>query len=279
MKIEKPCIYDLTELQIIKVKYYKVMFKYKGKEYLLILDSEDDGCISFYEREKVAPDRYVLNHIDSVYTCKVPSDLIKDISRGHPRHTVYSNVDRQYFIKILAELELIDGPYTKEFKEVREKEKELNEKIRTLQHEISDIYKEWRTTINKGSKIIGDRLRIQASERVKAAKPGDWCEEYKANYGDIHPEYGGILTDLYSLPFGSCFFCTHGNWYGYIGCDKHGDKTVFTDNENIAPRKLTAEHHSLYIKRSIDTPDIMKQNSNILDKSICNYNNGEIPFD
>lgn len=278
MGIEKPYICDLVELQVTKIKYYKVMFKYSGKEYLIIKDDSDDSCISLYERQKVAQDRYVLHHIKSVYTSYFPGDLIRDISVRKPTHTVYSNVDRQYFVKRLAELDMVDGPYIQEFKKIREIERELNSKIRSIQNEISELYKEWRNTLNKGSKIIGDRLKIQASERVQSAKDGDWCKEYSAEYGSVHPEYGGVLTDLYSLPFGSCFFCTNGNWYGYIGCDKHGDKTVFTDNENVEPVKLTSDKHSLYIRRELNSTEIDEDTQGRLDNFVNHYINEEVPF-
>lgn len=41
-----------------------------------------------------------------------------------------------------------------------------------------------------------------------------WCEEYQDYYGNSHPEYGGILTDLQELPVGTKFFVANGLWEG-----------------------------------------------------------------
>ena len=246
---EKPYIDDLGKLKITKVKPWKVQFKYDGAEYIIIdVGDDNETYLSLLRRIKVADNRYHIEYVYGAHTCMMPMDLIRDISKRRPAHTVYSNIDREYFVIKLAELHMVNGPYADKFKEIRDKERELNSKIRELQNKIYDIYKDWRKTSGHGSKIIGDRLRIQASERVPAAKNGDYCEEFDDYYGNTHPKYGGTLTDLYSLPYGTHFYCVHGCWDGYIGCDKYGDKTVVTENENISPRKLTPEHHSLYIK-------------------------------
>jgi hypothetical protein len=41
-----------------------------------------------------------------------------------------------------------------------------------------------------------------------------WCEEYKDYYGNSDPQYGGRLTDLYTLPVGTKFFVANGWWSG-----------------------------------------------------------------
>lgn len=72
-----------------------------------------------------------------------------------------------------------------------------------------------------------------------------WCEEYKDFYGNSDPNYGGILTDLRTLPVGTEFYVANGAWYGKTLPDNcilvHGPKT-----DNIV--KLTDKHHSLYIE-------------------------------
>jgi hypothetical protein len=37
-----------------------------------------------------------------------------------------------------------------------------------------------------------------------------WCEEYRDYYGNSDPQYGGILTDLYTFPVGTKFFVANG---------------------------------------------------------------------
>jgi hypothetical protein len=72
-----------------------------------------------------------------------------------------------------------------------------------------------------------------------------WCEEYKDFYGNSDPNYGGVLTDLRTLPVGTEFYVTNGAWYGEILSDNriliHGLKT-----DGIV--ELTDNHHSLYIE-------------------------------
>ena len=82
-------------------------------------------------------------------------------------------------------------------------------------------------------------------ERVKGAKDGDFCDEYKNYYGKSHPVYGGKLTDLYSLPVGTIIDVTTGDYSAIISVNSHGDKGVETDKGFV---KLTKEHHSAYIK-------------------------------
>ena len=72
-----------------------------------------------------------------------------------------------------------------------------------------------------------------------------WCEEYKDFYGNSHPEYGGILTDLCTLPVGTEFYVANGAWYGKTLPDNyiliHGPKM-----DDVV--QLTDKHHSLYIE-------------------------------
>ena len=72
-----------------------------------------------------------------------------------------------------------------------------------------------------------------------------WCEEYKDYYGNSHPEYGGILTDLRTLPVGTEFYVANGAWYGETLPDNcilmHGLKAD-------AIVELTDKNHSLYIE-------------------------------
>lgn len=47
-------------------------------------------------------------------------------------------------------------------------------------------------------------------------------ESMPVNYGEAHPTYSGIVTDLAALPDGTYFHVTNGHWNGYI--DTVGDK-------------------------------------------------------
>ena len=71
-----------------------------------------------------------------------------------------------------------------------------------------------------------------------------WCEEYKDYYGNPDPIYGGILTDLRTIPVGMKFHVANGWWDGEKLEDDYilihapgGDRKV----------KLTEQHHALYL--------------------------------
>ena len=72
-----------------------------------------------------------------------------------------------------------------------------------------------------------------------------WCEEYKDYYGNSDPKYGGVLTDLRTLPVGTEFFVANGLWYGEILSDNR--MLVHTSTEDIIV-ELTDRHHSLYLR-------------------------------
>ena len=72
-----------------------------------------------------------------------------------------------------------------------------------------------------------------------------WCEEYKDYYGNSDPKYGGVLTDLRTLPVGTEFFVANGWWYGEILSDNR--MLVHASTEDIIV-ELTDRHHSLYLR-------------------------------
>lgn len=72
-----------------------------------------------------------------------------------------------------------------------------------------------------------------------------WCEEYKDYYGNSDPQYGGKLTDLYTLPVGTKFFVANGLWEGERLSDNR--ILVHAPKEDIVV-ELTDEYHSLYLK-------------------------------
>lgn len=101
-------ITDLTQLRFKKVNHYKVQFSYENKEYILLSEEDDDCALMLMERIKVRENRYILNYIKSVISCKKPEDFIKDISKTKPHHLVYSNINREWFAKQMAKTGLAD---------------------------------------------------------------------------------------------------------------------------------------------------------------------------
>jgi hypothetical protein len=72
-----------------------------------------------------------------------------------------------------------------------------------------------------------------------------WCEEYNDYYGNSHPNYGGVLTDLRTLPVGTEFFVANGYWSGKILSDNQ--MLVYCPTGDFIV-KLTDEYHSLYLR-------------------------------
>ena len=72
-----------------------------------------------------------------------------------------------------------------------------------------------------------------------------WCEEYKDYYGNSDPNYGGTLTDLYTLKAGTKFFVANGYWEG----EKLEDDYILVHAPTGDRRvRLTERNHSLYLK-------------------------------
>jgi hypothetical protein len=72
-----------------------------------------------------------------------------------------------------------------------------------------------------------------------------WCEEYNDYYGNSDPQYGGRLTDLYTLPVGTKLFVANGCWEG----EKLEDDYIIVHAPGEDRRvKLTEEYHSLYLQ-------------------------------
>lgn len=239
-------INDLSKLKIRKVKSYKIYFDYDNKSYLLIDDSDEDSHMSLYKRNFVAENRIQLEFISGAYTSDI-NQYIKDISKKQPTHIVYSNIDREYFVKKLVEHGLVDGNFKYIFDILENKVAEIDKKIMKLQKQKSNLYKEWRTTNNHGSKQYTHDLKVKVAERVKEKvhKNGDFCEQYNDYYGNTHPKYGGILTDLRGLDIGTQIYVCNGCYNAVICADKHGDKCIMTDYTCV---KLTKNHNAAYIK-------------------------------
>ena len=157
----------------------------------------------------------------------------------------YSNIDREYFVKKLVELGFSTGLFESEYVGKEAEINKLKLKIKELEAQIIDVNKRWNNTSGHGSKCYGVELKKKVADRVVGAKDGDYCEQYNDYYGNSHPEYGGTLTDLFSLPVGTHFYVCNGLYFAAIGVNEHGDKIVITD---VGERVITNDHHSLYIE-------------------------------
>ena len=73
-----------------------------------------------------------------------------------------------------------------------------------------------------------------------------WCEEYQDYHGNSDPKYGGVLTDLRTLPEGTEFFVANGWWSGKILSDNRILIYVHTGENMVA--ELTDKYHSLYLR-------------------------------
>lgn len=74
-----------------------------------------------------------------------------------------------------------------------------------------------------------------------------WCEEYQDYYGNSDPKYGGVLTDLRTLPDGTEFFVANGWWSGKALPDNK-ILIYMPDGEKVV--ELTDKYHSLYLSKS-----------------------------
>lgn len=236
-------ITDLTKLRITKVTDYKVYFDYEGERYFLLSTFDEECHLSLYKRD-IDNNKIRVTFINSRVTSTKIYELVKDISKKRPAHPVYSNIDREYFVKKLVQLDMVSGLYQNEYKDIQHKIYSIRNEIAALQRKIQSMEHNWMKTSNHGSKCYDHSIKYTAAERISGAQAGDWCKEYNDHYGSTHPEYGGILTDLFSLPVGTEFYVTNGLYKAEICVDEHGDKCILTRQ---SCEKLTDDHHSLYI--------------------------------
>lgn len=242
--MEKIEIKDLTKLKITRLTYRKAYFDYDKEHYVLIDDSDDENHLSLYKRD-IDNGRVRLTHLIGKITDAGIRYFIRDISKRHPVCTVYSNIDREYFVKKLVELGFSSGIFEDEYKRSTEQMRVYREQIEMLNKKIQGVQDSWNLTSGHGSKCYGIDVKRKAADRIKPAKDGEWCEQYNDYYGNTHPKYGGVLTDLFSLPVDCSFYVTNGCYDATITVDEHGDKCIMTDRSCV---KLTKSNHSLYIK-------------------------------
>lgn len=237
-------IKDLTKLKFTKVKGWKVYFDYEDQHYMLLDDSDEDAHLSLYRR-KIDNGRVKLTWLNGKVTSLKVYSIIKDISKGRPTSLVYTNIDREYFVKKLVELDFSSGIFEDEYNRNKEQIKMLREQIEQLTKKASELQNSWKSTSGHGSKCYGADVKYKAANRITPAKNGEWCEQYNDYYGNTDPKYGGTLTDLFGLPVGYSFHVTNGCYDATIVVDEHGDKCILTCG---ICTKLTKDYHSLYIK-------------------------------
>lgn len=242
--MEKIEIKDLTKLKITKLTSWKIYFDYDGVHYMIIDDSDEDSHLSLYKRN-ISNGKVRLTLVNERITTAGIWYFIRDISKRHPKSIVYSNIDREYFVKKLLELGFSSGIFEDAYNRNTEQIKTLREQIEQLNRKISGLKDNWNLTSGHGSKCYGINVKCKAADRIKPAKDGEWCEQYNDYYGNTHPEYGGILTNLFRLPVGYNFYVTNGCYDATIVVNEHGDKCILAAYTCV---KLTKEHHSLYIK-------------------------------
>ena len=242
--MEKIKITDLTKLKFTKVTDWKVYFDYEGQRYMIIEDSDEDAHLSLYKRD-IDNGKVTLTWLNGKVTTLRIKSIIKDISKRRTTSIVYTNIDREHFVKKLVELEFSSGIFENEYNRNKEQIKILREQIEQLNKRASELQNEWNITSGHGSKCYGIDVKYNVANRVAPAKNGEWCEQYNDYYGNTHPRYGGTLTDLFNLPVGKKFYIANGCYDATIIVDEHGDKCVLTCCTCF---KLTKENHSLYIK-------------------------------
>lgn len=243
---EKINITDIDKLKITKVKTYVINFTYDNVKYFIKDDSEEDAHISLYRRVPTGEFTFKNEHINGKITCMSLSQFIKDISKKNPHTLTYSNLDKEHFVKKLVSLGFSSGLFTNEYNQFSDKLKKLEDAKKEIDKQISSLKQEWNMTHNHGSKTCSKqhKLKLCACERVKGSKDGDYSKHFKAHYGSTHSLYGGVLTDLFNLKYGTIIHVENGNYYATIGYNEKGNKTIVTDAGEF---ELTKDYHSAYI--------------------------------
>lgn len=236
-------ITDLTKLKFTKVKGWKVYFDYEDQHYMLLDDSDEDAHLSLYRR-KIDNGKVTVTWLNGKVTSLKIYSIIKDISKRRPTNLVYTNIDREYFVKKLVELGFTKGLFEKEYDNKQNQELKIKEEINRLNIKLLDTSKEWEKTRGHGSKCYTSSLKIKVADRITPAKDGDWCEQLQDYYGNKSKQYGGILTDLFSLSVGTKFYVTNGCYDAIISVNEHGNKCIITDCSCV---ELNGSYHSAYI--------------------------------
>lgn len=240
------------------IKNKCIRFKYDNKKYQITVENIPDGitsCILSLDEYNESKNTYESTGIKS-YTKYCIDSLVIDVSKHNNNDNItYTNIDKVYMIKILTHIGLLDGKYNELCEINRKQQDELDKKIKSLENEIEQLKKNKEAIYNKyfnptghGSKLSEHDIKKVVSDRKLGTgyKKGDFVEQYKAKIGDTHIVYGGELTDLRNLPYGTAFECCNGNWIGYIGYNNKGNKVVIIPNAETEV-ELSESYCCLYI--------------------------------
>lgn len=278
--MSKITIKELDEVRDFRITHIDesgsiIRFKFKGEKYQLEqFDFYEKGSnlLSHIVLSKYNKDTNSYDVIDRKDTYEDMSSKILDISCNKTKKSkrrysklyniTYTNIDRIYLLKYLTDIGIVDGFFEDVVKLNRKEHCEFCEKIQRIKDEIQELEAQRKALemsslrmgpSNHGSKIYSDKIKAKVSDRNidKAYKTGDYIKKYNAKIGDTHPEYGGVLTDLRGLKYGTTFSCKNGDWFGVIICNDHGDKTVAVINPFDSVQKenlITEENCCLYIE-------------------------------
>lgn len=286
--MSKITIEELDEVRDFRITHIDesgslIRFKFKGEKYKLEqIDfyEKDSSLLSDIVLSKYNKDTNSYDVIDRKDTYEDMSSKILDISARRKLHVTcgktnknkhqysrlynitYTNIDRIYLLKYLTDIDIVDGFFEDIVKLNRKEHLEFCERIQKIKAEIQELEQQRKALetssirmgpSNHGSKIYSNKIKAEVSDRNidKAYKTGDYIKKYNAKIGDTHPEYGGVLTDLRGLKYGTTFNCKNGDWFGVIICNDHGDKTVAVINPFDSIQKenlITEENCCLYIE-------------------------------
>lgn len=104
----KLIISDIDAIQITKIKYNKLYFKYDGVRYFILAMYDcGDQWYTLYKKEFVNNKWSVTEIISSDYTIASPKNLIDDVA-GYKCNIIYSHINKKYFVKQLVENGLVE---------------------------------------------------------------------------------------------------------------------------------------------------------------------------
>lgn len=130
-------IINLDLLKITKVKSWAIYFIYDSRYYLLHgAYNDDDEIVRLYERELYNYGNYKLKLLESK---SESSYFANDYINCHKRTIVYSQIDKEFFVKKLTYKGFITSVYDKEIGQIKAKIIEYQNQIKVLNDHISRI--------------------------------------------------------------------------------------------------------------------------------------------
>jgi hypothetical protein len=141
--MSKLIVKDLSKLKITKVKSWAIYFDYDNEKYLLHGSSEDyEHSIRLYKRIWNGK-KYELDCIFGKFTITedVKYKYIKPINAKYFKKDtiVYSQIDKEYFVKKLTFDYYFGGIYEKEIKKIKKQIQNKQDKMNNLEKEIRKL--------------------------------------------------------------------------------------------------------------------------------------------